>query len=149
MCFAGDLEIHRGTDGLLYVVDLGRVFPPQAVGPDAKPGAAFVEKLRPEFVVANPVPLNADAYTGWGKLDPRWREHNAEVRAATHRLLTEVVPLAGKALVLALADAADGLLKVLVSLLLCWWFCSSLSLPTPQTAYSRFFVFPRGSAAVL
>ena len=46
--------------------------------------------LRPELVSTNAVPLSSDAFTGFGIHHAR--EHNAEVREATRRLLEDVIP---------------------------------------------------------
>jgi hypothetical protein len=46
-----DLEIHCGMDRRLYVVDLGRLFPPQGqFGKVVSKSCVWIEKLRPEFV---------------------------------------------------------------------------------------------------
>jgi hypothetical protein len=47
----GDIEGHLGYDAKFYVVDLARVFPPQAPDPnDPDKRAVFYRVLRPEHV---------------------------------------------------------------------------------------------------
>ena len=64
----GDIEGHLGYDGKFYVVDLARVFPPEA--PDKNENkdkrAVFYRVLRPELVRTHPKPLSSDAFTAWG-----------------------------------------------------------------------------------
>eukprot|EP01087_Luapelamoeba_hula_P004788 TRINITY_DN14754_c0_g1_i1.p1 TRINITY_DN14754_c0_g1~~TRINITY_DN14754_c0_g1_i1.p1 ORF type:complete len:155 (+),score=21.54 TRINITY_DN14754_c0_g1_i1:3-467(+) len=94
----GDLEGHVGLDGKHYVVDLARLFPPEAPSPD-EPRAVYYNMLRPELVKNNPVPLSSDALTGWGARD---REHgpanSGEVRECSKRLHTQVIPALAAAL---------------------------------------------------
>lgn len=61
----GDIEGHRGSDGLYYVLDFARTFPPEArlLGDPHEKGAVLHKLLRPEFVRDNPKPLNSDAFT--------------------------------------------------------------------------------------
>ena len=61
-----DLEAHEGTDGRLYLVDFGRLFPPQ------DPHVLFegrnrhlYQLLRPEFVARYPRPLCSDAFSSF------------------------------------------------------------------------------------
>lgn len=41
---------------------------------------------------SNPVPLTSDAFTSWNKLDPNVKKQEADVEAATNRLMNEVIP---------------------------------------------------------
>jgi hypothetical protein len=43
-------------------------------------------------VQSNPVPLSSDAFTAWNKLDPKVKQQEADVEAATDRLMDEVIP---------------------------------------------------------
>ena len=67
----GDIECHRGKDGRLYVLDFGRVFPPEAPGANSAPGDVFFKLLRPELCRLNKVPLCSDAFTGFCRFDSR------------------------------------------------------------------------------
>eukprot|EP01087_Luapelamoeba_hula_P011123 TRINITY_DN2996_c0_g1_i1.p1 TRINITY_DN2996_c0_g1~~TRINITY_DN2996_c0_g1_i1.p1 ORF type:complete len:1244 (-),score=201.79 TRINITY_DN2996_c0_g1_i1:41-3772(-) len=88
----GDLEGHVGLDGKHYVVDLARLFPPEAPSPD-ETRAVYYNMLRPELVKNNPVPLSSDALTGWCSKDTiDGRRNNEEVKACSMRLHTEVIP---------------------------------------------------------
>jgi hypothetical protein len=95
----GDQEVHLGTDGRFYCIDLARVFPCEAppkpgLRPDLTldPRAVFYNLLRPEYLLNYGSPLVSDAYSGWGKLDPRFKAHNAAVYEATQQLFRVVVP---------------------------------------------------------
>ena len=95
-----DLEGHLGADGRWYVLDLARLFPPEA--PAAPPLALLARRLRPELVKRAATPLSSDAFTLFGRHDAA--RHNEEVRAATRLLLEQAVPrVAAK---LDLCDAA-------------------------------------------
>ena len=85
----GDIEGHLGKDGKFYVLDFGRVFPPEAPDP---PGSRkiFYCLLRPEFVRAYPIPLSSDAFSCWGKVGSA--VHNKEVMEATQYLYDKVIP---------------------------------------------------------
>jgi Clustered mitochondria len=72
----GDIEAHLGTDGKFYLLDFGRVMPPEA--PSRKCSRAiFYNLLRPEFVASNSQPLSSDAFSNWGVQDSK--THNAAV----------------------------------------------------------------------
>lgn len=89
----GDMEIHRGTDSRIYIVDTARLFCPEL---PQRGGAAFYRLLRPEFVRNYHKPLSSDAFTGWGFIDKD--VHNSEAKAATEYLLNVTIPNFGKAL---------------------------------------------------
>jgi hypothetical protein len=55
-----DTEVHRGTDGRIYVIDLSRVLPPQEPGHQIQLSHLY-RMLRPELVRTNPEPLCSDA----------------------------------------------------------------------------------------
>lgn len=82
----GDLEVHRGTDNRLYVLDFARVLPPEGPAEHCKLGRkVFYELLRPEAVrlwSTKNEKLVSDAYSGWGRSDPDWKEHNLVCRRA-------------------------------------------------------------------
>ena len=85
----GDIEGHLGKDDKFYVLDFGRVFPPEAPDP---PGSRkiFYCLLRPEFVRAYQTALSSDAFSCWGKIGGA--EHNAEVIEATKYLHEQIIP---------------------------------------------------------
>lgn len=103
----GDIEAHLGTDGRYYVIDFGRVLPPEdpRIRRDATKRSIFYHLLRSELVSSNPVPLCSDAYSSWNSDDDeRIREqHNQEVTDATHRLYNQIIPELAKTL-----DANDA-----------------------------------------
>ncbi|MDP2439671.1 MAG: hypothetical protein Q8P67_28310 [archaeon] len=99
----GDIEGHLGHDGLFYVLDFGRVMPPEAPpkGPLSPKGhrQVFSKFLRREFVSQiyrgrKKTALCSDAYTSWdSQVDSEASRVNAaEVRQATEYLYTMVVP---------------------------------------------------------
>jgi hypothetical protein len=56
-----DLELHRGGDGLLYVIDVARLFPPE-YRRGKNPGARqMYQLLRPELLQKIGIPLVSDA----------------------------------------------------------------------------------------
>jgi len=92
----GDIEAHLGTDGRHYVLDFGRVFPPEdpSYRNDPNKRSVFYNLLRPEFVKSYPKPLCSDAFTSWNSDDdPNERAlNNAEVSEATFVLYNEIIP---------------------------------------------------------
>lgn len=91
----GDLEVHKGRDGLYYVLDYARTFPPE--GPSHDPERrekrqVYFKCLRPELLRKYGVPLCSDAFTNWQKYDPQADSNNADVHLATQYLLNTVVP---------------------------------------------------------
>ncbi len=85
-----DCEGHRGRDDRYYLIDFARLFPPQALTDQSRPGSHLYQLLRPELVASNPVPLSSDAYLPLGKEDVA--VNHAELTAATDRLFTVVIP---------------------------------------------------------
>ncbi|PRP77954.1 hypothetical protein PROFUN_08488 [Planoprotostelium fungivorum] len=65
----GDIEGHRGHDGRLYVVDFGRVLPPEYPKLRLHPNnrSIFSELIRPELVLSSQVPLCSDAFSKWNR----------------------------------------------------------------------------------
>jgi hypothetical protein len=89
-----DLEVHRGHDGRLYLLDAARCLPPTTPLRNIK-GCNLYRLFRPEFVAQHSVALCPDAYGGW-PLEGR-AEHELHINAATHSLLTSSVErLAGQ-----------------------------------------------------
>ncbi|EGG19006.1 Histidine kinase A [Cavenderia fasciculata] len=88
----GDIEGHIGSDGLHYLLDFARVYPPIVKINDNTPPSHLYELIRPELVKSNKNPLSSDALTGWGKFDPNSTEHNYEVKEASYRLFLQVIP---------------------------------------------------------
>eukprot|EP01124_Arcella_intermedia_P011340 TRINITY_DN1774_c1_g2_i15.p1 TRINITY_DN1774_c1_g2~~TRINITY_DN1774_c1_g2_i15.p1 ORF type:complete len:1230 (+),score=292.57 TRINITY_DN1774_c1_g2_i15:486-4175(+) len=88
----GDIEGHCGSDQKYYVLDFGRVMPPQApLSPDAH-REVFYNLFRPSFVKLYPRPLCSDAFTGWIAGDPRAKEMELAVVEATNQLYKQVIP---------------------------------------------------------
>jgi tetratricopeptide (TPR) repeat protein len=103
-----DIEVHRGRDQRLYIIDCHRLMPPTMPPAVASPGAP--EKLTPlrknanlyylfraMFVRAHSVPLSSDAFSGFSDR-VEGREHNRVCRDATVHLVDVVVPRVARAL---------------------------------------------------
>jgi Tfp pilus assembly protein PilF len=98
-----DLEVHKGTDDRFYVLDLSRLFPPESptVNPCPNGLGYLFRLLRPEFVKQSEVPLCSDSYSNFGRAPSNAgverkresRSNNRDVKAATQRLLDEVIPV--------------------------------------------------------
>jgi hypothetical protein len=90
---AGDVEGHRGSDGRYYLLDLGRVLPPEH--PLAVPfldsydmKAVFFRFFPPEMLGLlrqnqQAPPISSDSLSGWGSKDPCSKQHNQNCRDAT------------------------------------------------------------------
>lgn len=87
-----DIEIHRGEDQRLYVIDVARLMPPEA--PDLSliphPRSNYFKMLRPCLVFKYHQALSSDAFSGFGRADEE--VHNNEVWLATKFLLERVIP---------------------------------------------------------
>lgn len=106
---------HRGKDGRYYLLDFARVLPPEfpmsgtrdiyfkvllfssssTLHPPLPLLSSFAlrdEMLRAEFVEAYSSPLNPDAFSGWGRPDPDFTQHNKEIEKATNYLYEVVIP---------------------------------------------------------
>lgn len=71
---AVDTEVHRGSDGRIYVIDLSRVLPPQE--PDVHIHLSHLYRmLRPEFVRMNPEPLCSDTASGFASQESDAKDH--------------------------------------------------------------------------
>eukprot|EP01114_Cavostelium_apophysatum_P007036 TRINITY_DN1871_c0_g2_i1.p1 TRINITY_DN1871_c0_g2~~TRINITY_DN1871_c0_g2_i1.p1 ORF type:complete len:983 (-),score=328.43 TRINITY_DN1871_c0_g2_i1:78-3026(-) len=98
----GDIEAHKGTDGNYYVIDFGRVMPPEDPSFRNTPNKreVFFSLLRPEVVKYFPKPLNSDAFTNWNT-DPNVtvrNSHNDDVTEATRYLYDKLIPAFAKEL---------------------------------------------------
>ncbi len=93
VALAVDAELHLGLDGRFYLIDLSRAMPPETPRKDLGLRHAHLFRvLRPELVRRNPVPLNADAFSGFVA-----READKGQEAcvgATKRLFSFAVPWA-------------------------------------------------------
>ena len=85
-----DMEGHLGRDGRFYVVDMARLFPPEAPTPDSPKGCILFRLLRPELVAQAPTPLSSDAFSRMGRHNHHI--HNTEVAALTTTLYDQVIP---------------------------------------------------------
>eukprot|EP00013_Stygamoeba_regulata_P007665 CAMPEP_0177641970 /NCGR_PEP_ID=MMETSP0447-20121125/7343_1 /TAXON_ID=0 /ORGANISM="Stygamoeba regulata, Strain BSH-02190019" /LENGTH=984 /DNA_ID=CAMNT_0019144109 /DNA_START=147 /DNA_END=3101 /DNA_ORIENTATION=+ len=96
----GDLEGHVGLDGKLYVLDLGRLLPPEApssLATERERRSVFYRLLRPELLYRYGKPLCSDAFTGWDDGDPAIAlKHAQEVRDATNYLMNNIIPAVAK-----------------------------------------------------
>lgn len=97
---AVDIEGHVGKDGGYYVVDFARVMPPEYPNfSHYGKNSHLYRLLRPELVADNPVPLCADAFSGFiAGFPDTFDEHNREVKEATEALFNVAVPRAAKEL---------------------------------------------------
>jgi hypothetical protein len=89
---AGDVEVHRGTDGRHYVVDFARCSAPEAPPHLGDRRTVFSRLLRPEFTRAYKKPLCADAFTRWDANRDDAVVHAQDVVDATQYLYDQVVP---------------------------------------------------------
>jgi tetratricopeptide (TPR) repeat protein len=103
-----DIEVHRGRDQRLYIIDCHRLMPPTmppaVASPDApdkliplRKNANLYYLFRAMFVRAHSVPLSSDAFSGFSDR-VEGREHNRVCRDATVHLLEHVVPRVAHAL---------------------------------------------------
>jgi hypothetical protein len=86
-----DLEGHRSLDGRFYVIDLSRLYPPEAVSHSStKRQGALAFRLRPEFVAKYHRPLSSD---GFSRVESdTLQDSNEEIRVATQHLYTKIIP---------------------------------------------------------
>ncbi|KAM9987697.1 hypothetical protein ACTFIZ_003048 [Dictyostelium cf. discoideum] len=96
----GDLEVHK-SKGQYYVVDFGRLLPPQSFYIDQPKGKSnsrdiFYKMIRPELLKQSVKPLSSDSYSGWGLSDPNHLEYNKDIDELTTRLYNEIIPNAAK-----------------------------------------------------
>ena len=83
-----DIEAHLGLDNKFYVLDFGRVFPPEVR--DKPSREVFWKLFRPEFVRSYGTPLSSDAFSGFGNIDRAI--HNTEVKQAAKYLHEILIP---------------------------------------------------------
>ena len=83
-----DIEAHLGEDNRFYVLDFGRVFPPEVKGKPTR--EIFWKLLRPEFVRSYGTKLSSDACSGFGRIDSNI--HNTNIRRATNHLHQVIIP---------------------------------------------------------
>eukprot|EP01124_Arcella_intermedia_P003950 TRINITY_DN12232_c0_g1_i1.p1 TRINITY_DN12232_c0_g1~~TRINITY_DN12232_c0_g1_i1.p1 ORF type:complete len:1242 (-),score=329.75 TRINITY_DN12232_c0_g1_i1:18-3698(-) len=88
----GDIEIHKGMDGNHYVIDFGRLFPPEAPSNSSPSSSIFYSFLRPTMVKRSPVPLCSDGFSGWCNSDPHVQQINLDLRNATDLIYTQLIP---------------------------------------------------------
>ena len=98
---AGDNEVHVGSDGKHYMIDMARSLPPQAPKvvdhlTDGRASAVFFRFFRPEALQrlrAEGFPaLSVDALTGFSRGTSDSAVHNRHARLATEVLLRKWVP---------------------------------------------------------
>ncbi|PRP81080.1 leucine-rich repeat-containing protein [Planoprotostelium fungivorum] len=96
----GDIEGHLGKDGRHYVLDFGRVMPPEAVtvNKNTNKRSIFWNLLNTGIVRSNKDPLCSDAFTKWNADDDESTrlKNNTQVETATVRLYEECVPAFAK-----------------------------------------------------
>jgi hypothetical protein len=86
---AADVEVHKGTDGLYYLVDVARLWPPE---PPSVKGSFLYRLLREEFVTNYKKPLNSDSFSGFSATEPRSKQFNADIKEAFDYYVVELVP---------------------------------------------------------
>ena len=84
----GDIELHRGNDGKIYVIDVARLMPPDLE--PTKKSSIFYQHFRPEFIKWYKKPLSSDAYSRFGTYEKLI--HNSEVNFASQVLREERIP---------------------------------------------------------
>ncbi len=89
---AVDTELHRGTDGRLYLVDLSRALAPETPRRDLGKHPHLYRVLRPELVRRNPTPLCSDAFSGFLAKSSDRMQFDADCVSATKRLFSFAVP---------------------------------------------------------
>jgi len=94
----GDIEGHIGLDNNMYVVDFGRLMPPEApsYNPSKNKRAIFYHLLPATLVKDSPEPLCSDAFTKWNSTENLEERQEIEnrVERATRRLYEEFIPAA-------------------------------------------------------
>ncbi|KAL6072370.1 Clu domain-containing protein [Balamuthia mandrillaris] len=92
-----DIEGHMGKDGKRYVIDYGRVFPPEGLPEqdseeEYDKRSIFYKLLRPELVRWNPVALCSDGLSGFVRYDMSAAKYEQHIQEATKRLTTNIIP---------------------------------------------------------
>ena len=100
LSIAVDSELHRGTDGRLYIVDAARIFPPTYPPlhrwvvpgkPTRHAPSHLFEHFRHEFLVNISEEISSDAISSFQNMDEA-RVHNRKVKQATSILLEQRIP---------------------------------------------------------
>eukprot|EP01125_Pyxidicula_operculata_P007329 TRINITY_DN2496_c0_g1_i1.p1 TRINITY_DN2496_c0_g1~~TRINITY_DN2496_c0_g1_i1.p1 ORF type:complete len:2166 (+),score=385.55 TRINITY_DN2496_c0_g1_i1:51-6548(+) len=97
MRFPGDIEGHIGSDGKCYVVDYGRMLPPEApLKSGGGPQSIFYNLFRQTLVTKFKEKFNrelcSDAFSRWLTKDPDSREINNDAILATDFLHDQLIP---------------------------------------------------------
>ena len=93
-----DMRGYRGSDDRFYIHNFGRTYPPEHpeetlhLRREPRDMSIFWRLLRPELVQRSPMPLSSDALSMFADSTPDEEEHSDSVRAATKRLIGEVIP---------------------------------------------------------
>lgn len=87
-----DIEVHRGKDGRIYVLDVARLFPPSTPS-RALPASHLYRLFRAEFVRHYTVPLSSDGFCRMA-LHATAKDNNQEIRTATAHVIDVVLPAA-------------------------------------------------------
>jgi hypothetical protein len=85
-CF--DLEVHRGLDNRVYLLDFHRTYPPEPFFTDNLTNPHLYRMLRPELVRNWSSPLSSDAFS---RLD-RDENNRAEVIQCYNSLIGQIIP---------------------------------------------------------
>lgn len=87
-----DIEVHRGFDGKIYMLDFSRLWPPEVPTPGVK-ASFLIRKLREELVGSLGKPLCADAFSAFqtGPIEER-KENDKEALEASLHLIQNVIP---------------------------------------------------------
>ena len=81
----GDTEVHKGTDGRYYIIDLSRTFPPELLSNSH----SHFNQFRPEFILNYEQPLNPDSFTAWNTFtDPNHIQYHRDILHATNYYLS-------------------------------------------------------------
>eukprot|EP00760_Papus_ankaliazontas_P007391 PhM_4_TR13339/c2_g1_i1/m.17529 len=92
-----DVEVRKATDARMYVLDTARMFPPDPILSERR-GFHLTYQLRQELVQSNEVPLSSDAFSSFGAHNRQ--QHDEEVRRASKRLQSTVIPKLAKTIAL-------------------------------------------------
>jgi len=92
-----DLEVHKGKDKRLYLIDFARVMPPESPLKTNIHNSIWYSLLRPTFVMnwkthQNSAGLCSDAFTRWCSKDTNEKSLSEEVHQATEYLYTQIIP---------------------------------------------------------
>eukprot|EP01124_Arcella_intermedia_P008888 TRINITY_DN15696_c0_g1_i1.p1 TRINITY_DN15696_c0_g1~~TRINITY_DN15696_c0_g1_i1.p1 ORF type:complete len:1232 (+),score=311.07 TRINITY_DN15696_c0_g1_i1:15-3710(+) len=90
----GDIEVHKGLDDHFYLIDFGRLFPPEPpfYEHENQTNYIFHSFLRPTLVKKNQVPLCSDGLSAWCKDDPSVEEYVQHLQQAKKHLMNTLIP---------------------------------------------------------